>query len=301
MSQAFSKLPHVAGVMTNLDNDQIMRSIQGIQSELTRRQKIFKAMQETCQKHVMHIDQYQQLYKAGVVSEPLSHILIIADEFAELKQQQPQFMEDLKKISRIGRSLGIHLLLATQKPSGIVDDQIWSNARFHVCLKVADRMDSVEMLKKDDAIYLKQAGMFYLQVGYDEWYVKGMGAWANAPYYEKTKHEPFAHRQISIISPTGEPLFEKAVEEKTKSTMTQLEAIVNHIQICAQRSSQQATTLWLPPLSNDMEQTEAYMLGMVDDPMHQKRFVSAPEKRIKHTFYRPYCPQSNKWMRIVTY
>ncbi len=273
MSQAFSKLPHVAGVMTNLDNDQIMRSIQGIQSELTRRQKIFKAMQETCQKHVMHIDQYQQLYKEGVVSEPLSHILIIADEFAELKQQQPQFMEDLKKISRIGRSLGIHLLLATQKPSGIVDYQIWSNARFHVCLKVADRMDSVEMLKKDDAIYLKQAGMFYLQVGYDEWYVKGMGAWANAPYYEKTKHEPFAHRQISIISPTGEPLFEKAVEEKTKSTMTQLEAIVNHIQICAQRSSQQATTLWLPPLSNDIEQTEAYMLGMVDDPMHQKRFV----------------------------
>ena len=69
MSQAFSKLPHVAGVMTNLDNDQIMRSIQGIQSELTRRQKIFKAMQETCQKHVMHIDQYQQLYKEGVVSE----------------------------------------------------------------------------------------------------------------------------------------------------------------------------------------------------------------------------------------
>ena len=272
MSQAFSKLPHVAGVITNLDNDQIMRSIQGIQSELTRRQEIFKSMQETCQKHVMHIDQYQQLYKEGTVSQPLSHILIIADEFAELKQQQPQFMEDLKKISRIGRSLGIHLLLATQKPSGIVDDQIWSNARFHVCLKVADRMDSVEMLKKEDAIYLKQAGMFYLQVGYDEWYIKGMGAWANAPYYEKTKYEPFSQNQISIISPTGEPLYEKAIEEKTKSTMTQLEAVVQHIQICAQKSNEKANALWLPPLTRDIEKTEPFMLGIVDDPIHQKRF-----------------------------
>lgn len=272
MSQAFSKLPHVAGVMTNLDNDQIIRSIQGIQSELTRRQKIFKTMQETCQKHVMHIDQYQQLYKEGIVSQPLSHILIIADEFAELKQQQPQFMEDLKKISRIGRSLGIHLLLATQKPSGIVDDQIWSNARFHVCLKVADRMDSVEMLKKEDAIYLKQAGMFYLQVGYDEWYVKGMGAWANAPYFEKTKQESCSQQHISIVSPTKEPLFEKAIEEKTKSTMTQLEAVVHHIQICAQRNNEKANTLWLSPLSLIIEKSEPLMLGMVDDPAHQKRF-----------------------------
>lgn len=272
MSQAFSKLPHVAGIMTNLDNDQIFRSIQGIQSELTRRQQIFKSMQETCQKHVMHIDQYQQLYKEGVVTTPLSHILIIADEFAELKQQQPQFMEDLKKISRIGRSLGIHLLLATQKPSGVVDDQIWSNARFHVCLKVADRMDSVEMLKKEDAIYLKQAGMFYLQVGYDEWYVKAMGAWANAPYYEQTQEDVCTHQQITIVSPTGEPLYEKAIKETNKSTMTQMEAVVQHIQICAQKSNQEARMLWLPPLQEYIKKNEPYQLAIVDDPQHQTRF-----------------------------
>ncbi|WP_051604913.1 hypothetical protein [Lachnobacterium bovis] len=67
--------------------------------------------------------------------------------FAELKSEQPDFMAELVSTARIGRSLGIHLILATQKPSGVVDDQIWSNSRFKLCLKVADTSDSKEMLK----------------------------------------------------------------------------------------------------------------------------------------------------------
>ena len=55
-------------------------------------------------------------------------------------------------------SLGVHLILATQKPSGVVDDQIWSNSRFKIALKVADRSDSNEMLHTPDAAEITQTG-----------------------------------------------------------------------------------------------------------------------------------------------
>ena len=71
---------------------------------------------------------------------------------------------------RSGRSLGLHLILATQKPGGTVDDNIWSNARFRLCLRVQDRQDSNETPHDPDAAYLTQAGRCYLQVGNDEIY-----------------------------------------------------------------------------------------------------------------------------------
>ena len=74
----------------------------------------------------------------------MPHLLIIADEFAELKKEQPEFVRALVSAARVGRSLGINLILATQKPSGVVDDEIWSNTRFRICLRVADKQDSNE-------------------------------------------------------------------------------------------------------------------------------------------------------------
>ena len=73
-------------------------------------------------------------FKSGETKEPLPHLIIIVDEFAELKAEQPDFMKELISAARIGRSLGVHLILATQKPAGQVDDQIWSNSRFKLCL-----------------------------------------------------------------------------------------------------------------------------------------------------------------------
>ncbi len=117
-----------------------MRALVSINAELKRRQRLF------AKADVNHINQYQKKYKLGEVSEPMPHLFLISDEFAELKSNQPEFMKELVSTARIGRSLGIHLILATQKPSGVVDDQIWSNSRFKLALKVADRGDSMEML-----------------------------------------------------------------------------------------------------------------------------------------------------------
>lgn len=100
-----------------------------IKSELARRQRIF------AEYGVNHINDYQKLFRMGKAEEPLPHLFIISDEFAELKKEQPEFMAELDSTSRIGRSLGVHLILATQKPSGVVDDQIWSNSTFRLCFK----------------------------------------------------------------------------------------------------------------------------------------------------------------------
>ena len=145
-AEAGIRLPHLIGTITNLDGSAIQRSLMSIQSELIRRQRVFNETKNRLGGETIDIYAYQKLFRAGKVAEPMPHLFIISDEFAELKQQQPDFMEQLISAARIGRSLGIHLILATQKPSGVVNDQIRSNAKFKVCLKVQDKSDSMDIL-----------------------------------------------------------------------------------------------------------------------------------------------------------
>ena len=108
-------------------------------------------------------------------------------------------MNDLVSAARIGRSLGVHLILATQKPSGVVDAQIWSNAKFKICLKVQDKQDSNEMIRNDLAAELKQVGRFYLLVGYSEFFSTGQSAWAGAQYYPSNEFKKSVDKNLYLI------------------------------------------------------------------------------------------------------
>ena len=108
-----------------------------IKSENKRRQRIFN------ENNVNNINSYTRLYKSGEVRQPVPHLFIIIDEFAELKREEADFMKELISVAQVGRSLGVHLILATQKPSGTVDDNIWSNSKFRLCLRVQDRQEDV--------------------------------------------------------------------------------------------------------------------------------------------------------------
>lgn len=176
------RVPHIAGVLTDLDTTDMNRAIVSITSELKRREQAFNDAKTVTGESTIDIYKYQKYYREGILKKPISHLFIVSDEFAELKSQQPEFMANLISISRIGRSLGVHLILATQKPSGVVNDQIWSNSKFKVCLKVASRGDSIEMLKRPEAASLKETGRFYLQVGYDELFEIGQSGWSGAKY-----------------------------------------------------------------------------------------------------------------------
>lgn len=178
MANLFNGLPHLIGQISNLSGNQVHRAMVSIKSENRRRQRIFT------ENGVNNINLYTKLYKNNEVSVPVPHLFIIIDEFAELKREEPDFMKELVSVAQVGRSLGVHLILATQKPSGTVDDNIWSNSKFRLCLRVQDRQDSNDMLHKPDAAYITQAGRAYLQVGNDEVFELFQSGFSGAVYSE---------------------------------------------------------------------------------------------------------------------
>ncbi len=157
-------LPHIIGSIDNLEASAFERLIVSIDSECKRRQKLFKELSKKTMTSIMSLDDYldndYSLYKLPKIA----HLLIVVDEFAELKKENPTIIKELVSFSRIGRSLGLHLLLATQRPSGAIDDEIWSNSHFKIALKVLSEKDSNDIIKQKDAAYINEPGKFYLSV-----------------------------------------------------------------------------------------------------------------------------------------
>jgi len=284
------KLPHLAGTITNLDGAAVKRSLISIQSELRRRQAIFNEARKISNEGTMDIYKYQQLYRDKVVSEPVPHLFIISDEFAELKTQQPEFMEQLISAARIGRSLGVHLILATQKPSGVVDDQIWSNSKFRVCLKVQEKADSQDMIKCPDAAELSQTGRFYLQVGFNELFALGQSAWCGAEYVPTDTVEKSVDNSIQIVDNLGHVLMNVKPAKKVTNTgkkVKQIVSIVKYLSDLANEEDISVRPLWLPPIApniyvDDLEKKYGLtskgtvlcpIVGEYDDPFNQKQGV----------------------------
>ncbi|MGN0202923.1 MAG: type VII secretion protein EssC [Coprococcus sp.] len=284
------RLPHLAGTITNLDGASVQRSLISIQSELRRRQAVFNEARRIANEGTMDIYKYQRLYRQHVVSEPMPHLFIISDEFAELKMQQPEFMEQLVSAARIGRSLGIHLILATQKPAGIVDDQIWSNSRFRVCLKVQDKSDSMDMIKRPDAASLSETGRFYLQVGFNEYFDMGQSAWCGAPYYPSERAEESVDDSIVVVDRMGRPIREIKPQKRhifTQTEQKQIVAIVRYLSALADEEHIHMPNLWLPPipavvLVDDLTEKYSYhsdayvmnpIIGEYDDPFNQAQHL----------------------------
>lgn len=283
MANLFEKLPHLLGTITNLDKTESMRALVSIKSELSRRQRIFG------ENDVNHINGYNRLYREGKVNEPLPHLFIISDEFAELKKEQPEFMSELVSAARIGRSLGVHLILATQKPSGVVDDQIWTNSRFKLCLKVQNTSDSNEMLHTPDAASIVQPGRAYLQVGNNEIYELFQSAWSGEIYTEESDGEEREDDRVYVINKLGqgELINQDLSGGNTASfgTQTELDATVEYIKSIYDEEVKSGRSAcirkpWLPSLAgmliNPYMKEEIYTdkefavnIGLVDIPEEQ--------------------------------
>lgn len=247
MAGLFKKLPHLLGTITNLDGSESMRAMASIKSELARRQRIFS------ENNVNHINAYNKLFKLGEVSEPIPHLFLISDEFAELKKEQPEFMKELVSAARIGRSLGIHLILATQKPAGVVDDQIWTNSRFKLALKVQNEADSKEIIKTPDAASITQPGRAYLQVGNNEIYELFQSAWSGATYTEGKKGTETDAR-VYLINELGQGELVNGEARQgngsDKIQATQLDVVIDEIaKVFDEINVPPVKRPWLPPLS----------------------------------------------------
>ena len=249
------KLPHLAGTITNLSGSSIKRCIVSIKSELQRRQRLFNEARKISGEGTIDIYKYQRLRKQGIVSEPIPHLYIISDEFAELKTKQPEFMDELISTARIGRSLGVHLILATQKPAGVVDEQIWTNSKFRVCLKVQDKQDSQDMIRRPDAADIIQTGRFYFQVGYNELFAMGQSAWAGADYIPKETVSENSDLGIKLINNVGSVDMEikpNLTTQTSEKTSQQVVEIVKHLSDIAEEEGIKPINLWLEPLPSSI-------------------------------------------------
>lgn len=180
-------LPHIIGSVSNLDNSVLKRLIISLNSELRSRQKMFNELSVATNKPIVNLDDYLESDYESYGFEKKAHIVIVVDEFAELKKTYPETISDLISVSRIGRSLGIHLILATQRPSGAIDEDIWSNSRFKIALKMFDEKDSKDIIKTSDAAYLEGPGSFILKS--DDGLAKYQSIYAKA---DEVGHEAYS-------------------------------------------------------------------------------------------------------------
>jgi S-DNA-T family DNA segregation ATPase FtsK/SpoIIIE len=161
----FEKLPHTVGMVSNLDKAGAQRALEAIRAENLRRQQVLakKGLEDVTA-------YYQEISRMGSLPpswEPLPHLFIIVDEFAELVKDMPDFLKELVATVRVGRSLGLHLILATQRPAGVVTDDMRANLNFRISLRVQTMDDSRDMLRRPDAAFIPshQPGRAYFQIG----------------------------------------------------------------------------------------------------------------------------------------
>ena len=281
LANVFRELPHLIGSITNLHGNLATRALAALKGELRRRQTLLG------ENGVSHVDDYQRLYREHRTAEPMPHLLFIVDEFAELKAEQPEFMRELISAVRVGRSLGVHLILATQKPAGVVDDQIWSNSRFRLCLRVERPEDSREVLKRPDAADLTNPGRAFFQVGNDECFDLFQAAWGGAPYIPGGP--VVGTEAVAEVVLDGSRYVLSPLPKNRSSQGQQLQVLVQHIAAVAQKAGiHRLPGPWLPPLPEQVILADLVtpwkgpywdppqswiepVIGLVDNPQQQQQ------------------------------
>lgn len=253
MARPFLKTPHLSATISNLSENTLHRALISLEAEVKNRQEKLNIAAEELNVDKIDINSYHKYFKEKKLKQPLPHLIIIIDEFAQLKAQHPEFMSKLVDIAQVGRSLGLHLILATQRPSGLVDPQIWSNSRFKISLKVLDKQDSVDMIGRPDAAMIKNPGRAYIRIGYDEIFELVQSGYSGADYVAQNHYIDENSIMINMINYPGEYVRSaKKPMKVVRSSKTQLEEVVAVINEMGKFINYNTKKLWLPPLPSEL-------------------------------------------------
>ncbi len=137
-------LPHTVGLVTDLRPHLVRRALVSLSAELAYREHLFD------QKRVKDL---RELEQAGDPDTPPS-LVIVVDEFAALVREVPDFVDGVVNVAQRGRSLGLHLVLATQRPAGVIKDNLRANTNLRLALRVADEADSLDVLDSPEAAHI---------------------------------------------------------------------------------------------------------------------------------------------------
>lgn len=148
------RLPHCVDLLTDLEPAATARAIEAISAQLRRREQILR--KSNCK----DITEYEQLRRHQPSLTPLARMLVVVDEFATLAATQEELLEHLLRLAAQGRSLGMHLILATQHPHGALSTSITANAALRVCLRMLDASEGAPLLGHGDLPDLPRAPGF---------------------------------------------------------------------------------------------------------------------------------------------
>lgn len=265
LATILKNLPHTAGILSNLDYDCMDRALMSFNRICTEREELLLRMHEKCGRPISNLKDYRSHFDSEYGLPWIADLVIIVDEFAELKKARPDDMKNLISIARIGRSLGIHLILCTQKPAGVVNEEILSNCSFRICLKVSSRSDSNEVTGSPAACYFTPPGRFLLKTQKD--LVSGSGSYISTSTsidgYEIKSLRPDG----SVADCSGKYLPQK--ESQLLSVLSEIE----------KNCSEHAEMLWKqPPDQNSFGSYDGDVFMLLDDEVHNRYLECSTKK-----------------------
>lgn len=276
-SEVFKDLPHIAGRVTDLDESLALRAQVSLRAELRRRVALFSdlAAKDMADMRRLHPDQ-----------APPSLVIVI-DEFATLVKQLPEFVADIIDIAQRGRSYGVHLLLATQRPSASVDDNILANTNLRISLRMLDRTESMSILNAPDAaeIPVPLKGRSIARLGPGN-LVEFQSAYCSAPLATTGGRPPVEILPLGLDG-TIEAGPRPASAPGEPEPRTQLDALIDAITSLGHAPVDQIWNELLPDhlpftTADAMRRTPGYardpgrlvLLGAADDPANQRQHAS---------------------------
>lgn len=242
-----NRLPHTVGMVTDLDGHLTARALESLGAELRYREH------QLADADAKDIEDYVAAMQPG--DEPMPRLLIVIDEFAALVAELPDFVSGLVDVARRGRSLGVHLILATQRPAGVVNAEIKSNTNLRIALRVTDVSDSDDVVESPVAAHIPQGlpGRAYARRGHSSLTAfQSSRVGGRPPGTERAALEPtaFDYERLGVRAATE-------VEEDDVSVPTDLASLVAALtQVDADLGVPTPRSPWLAPLPERLALTE---------------------------------------------
>ena len=262
-TQMFEELPHTVGSVTNLDGDLTVRALTSLEAEIEYRQRLITG-EHKCK-------DITEMWEKHPSKAPPSLVLVF-DEFATLVKEVPEFITGVVKVAQTGRSLGVHLILATQRPSGAINANIQANTNIRIALRMVDAAESSSVLNVPDAadIPLLLRGRGFVKIGSKQ-ILPFQSAYTGALIAEVAR-QPVAVRPLGSDAPAG--------KRGTSDDTTQGKRVVSEIiALWAELGRDAPRRPWRPELPKVLPREEVltratssatdFVLGLLDDPEHQ--------------------------------
>ncbi|MDP9820637.1 FtsK/SpoIIIE domain-containing protein [Nocardioides massiliensis] len=280
-------LPHTVGMVTDLDTHLVERALVSLGAELTRREHIL------ADAGAKDIEDYVDLMAKRPELVAMPRLLIVIDEFASLARELPDFVTGLVNVAQRGRSLGIHLILATQRPGGVVSPEIRANTNLRIALRVTDGSESTDVIDSPEAgrIAKSTPGRAYVRLGANSLvpFQSGRVGGRRPGTVVKTEEPPWMTPLTLQRLPQPIPTKPK-VEAVDDAEITDLTVLVDAIRQANDQLGLPAQhSPWLPSLTTDVQLDDllaevaptvapalpAFPYGVEDLPAEQARRHSA--------------------------